>query len=87
MGKLTEVWRDLKCRFGFHPRLQVIQHFGSAQHIGCPHCRRHYAIHHGMRVVLPWDSDFASLYEDMGYDTHGAHQRWLARLSALEGEG
>jgi hypothetical protein len=73
--------RPLLCRLGFHPRLQVIQSFGAAEHIGCPDCRREYAIHHGERASLPWDADFEKLYgaDGFGYDIDGARQKWLAR--------
>jgi len=68
--------RKIKCRFAFHPRLDVIQTFGSAQHIGCPYCKREYGIHHGERVVIPWTPDLAELYDFMGYDTETASERW-----------
>lgn len=68
------------CALTLHPRLEVIQTFGQAQHIGCPRCGRHYAIHHGLRMILPWDADFAKLYADMGYDVDRPLARWRARL-------
>lgn len=77
-------WRKFMCAAGMHKRLQVIQTFGAAQHVGCPYCEREFAIHHGMRVVVPWDSDFSELYEDMGYDTRKARAAWRGRLSQTE---
>ena len=74
--KLPAILRKIGCRFNMHPRLDVIQSFGSAQHIGCPYCRREYGIHHGERVIIPWDSELAELYEFMGYDTESATRRW-----------
>lgn len=76
MSKLLEIVRAVKCRFWMHPRLDVIQTFGSAQHIGCPYCRREYGIHHGMQAVIPWTSELAELYGWMGYDTEEASARW-----------
>ena len=75
MGSLID---NLRCRLGWHRRLQVIQSFGEAQHIGCPNCGRQEAIHHGLRTVIPWDAELAQLYRDMGYDVDGATRRWLA---------
>jgi len=73
--------QSIKCRFWMHPRLQVIQSFGSGKHIGCPHCKREYAMHDGARVVVPWDGDFEDLYQSMGYDTETASVRWRRRHS------
>lgn len=66
----------LRCRLGFHGGLNVIQSFGSAEHIGCPRCGRQMGIHHGMRAVIPWESDLEQLYRDMGYDTAAAMGAW-----------
>jgi hypothetical protein len=66
----------VRCKLGRHKRLDVIQTFGAAQHIGCPDCGREMAIHHGMRACLPWDSEIEQLYRDMGYDTAAPHRRW-----------
>lgn len=76
MSDVREFFRKLGCRFYMHPRLDVIQSFGSAQHVGCPYCRRQYGMHHGMQVVIPWTPDLAELYQLMGYDTETATQRW-----------
>lgn len=73
---LSELIQSVKCRFWMHPRLDVIQSFGSALHIGCPYCKREYAMHQGMEVVVPWDDTFAVLYDLMGYDTETASVRW-----------
>lgn len=73
---LTSIIRSVRCRLNLHPRLDVIQTFGSAQHIGCPHCRREFGIHHGMQAVIPWSPDLAELYQMMGYDTETPSLRW-----------
>lgn len=88
MGRLTlkARWRAIMCRLSRHRRYQVIQTFGAAQHVGCPDCRRTFAVHHGMRAWLPWDADFASLYDDMGYDTKAATRKWIARLETPNAE-
>lgn len=70
--------RKFFCRFGWHKRLDVIQTFGSAQHIGCPDCGKQFAIHHGLRAFVPWNADFADLYQSMGYDIEGPAHRWAA---------
>lgn len=75
---MIALWRKVACRLGWHPRLMVIQTFGAAQHIGCPYCRREYGIHHGMRTVIPWDSELAEMYELMGYDVQSPARRWRA---------
>lgn len=69
----------LRCRFGLHRRLQIIQSFGASQHIGCPDCGREWGIHHGMRAVASWDPELDQLYRDMGYDTAAATARWRER--------
>lgn len=63
-----------------HSRLDVIQTFGAAQHIGCPYCKREFGIHHGMRAIIPWDSDVAEMYQFMGYDTETPTRRWRAHV-------
>lgn len=69
MRKLTKAWRALLCRLNHHRKLDVIQSFGSAQHIGCPDCGREYGIHHGMHAVIPWTADLNEIYLLMGYDS------------------
>lgn len=69
-------FRKVRCKLNMHPKLMVIQSFGSAQHIGCPYCKREYGIHHGERVVIPWDSELDELYGLMGYDTEGPSLRF-----------
>lgn len=64
------------CWLNMHPKLDVIQSFGSAQHIGCPYCRREWGIHHGERVLIPWSPDLAEMYDFMGYETEAASERW-----------
>jgi hypothetical protein len=78
-------FRRLRCRLGYHRVLRVIQTFGSAQHIGCPDCGREMAIHHGMRAVLPWDSEIDQLYRDSGYDTETPSRRWRASREPQNG--
>jgi alkylation response protein AidB-like acyl-CoA dehydrogenase len=78
--------RLIGCRLGWHRRLDVIQTFGAAQHIGCPDCRREMGIHHGVRTVVPWDSDLEQLYRGMGYDTETPTSRWYAFLERRAGE-
>ncbi|ASQ10196.1 hypothetical protein CDO22_17925 [Sinorhizobium meliloti] len=68
----------IRCRLSYHRRLDVIQSFGSAQHIGCPNCGKQLAIHHGIRVCIPWDADLKSMYEDFGYDVEGPLSKWQA---------
>ena len=75
--------RRLLCKLDCHRVLHVIQSYGAAQHIGCPDCRRQMAIHHGMRAVLPWDSEIEQLYQDFGYDTYAATRQWYERLERL----
>lgn len=75
------VIRRLLCRLGFHGRLHTIQRFGAAAHVGCPDCRREFAMHDGLQAFLPWDGDFECLYADMGYDVADHRSRWLAWLA------
>jgi len=77
MGKVTAFVQSVKCRFWMHPKLDVIQSFGSAQHVGCHYCRRQYGMHHGMQAVIPWTPELAELYQWMGYDTDTPTERWL----------
>jgi len=72
----------LLCRFGRHRRLDVIQTFGAAQHIGCPDCGRQFGIHHGVRACVPWDGDFADMYRSFGHDVDGPLAKWQARRAA-----
>lgn len=72
------IWQRLKCRMGWHPRLDIIQTFGAAQHIGCPYCGKELAIHHGVRAVVPWDSEFAEMYQRFGHDTDAETAKWQA---------
>lgn len=81
------VWRKLMCRIGNHRRLDVIQTFGSAQHIGCPDCKKQYGIHHGMLAVVSWNSEFDDLYQRMGFDTEQATKRWYAALAGEKKDG
>lgn len=76
MNALLALWRRFACFLSYHPKLDVIQSFGTAQHIGCPYCRREMAIHHGLHVVIPWDQDLALLYQMMGYDVETPTMRW-----------
>lgn len=73
---MGEMWRRFWCKLNLHPRLDVIQTFGSAQHIGCPYCRREFGIHHVVQAVIPWTLELDELYRVMGYDTAAASQRW-----------
>jgi hypothetical protein len=75
---LAALIQKLLCRLNHHPRLEVIQTFAAAQHIGCPACRREFGIHHGERIVIPWDSELDSLYELMGYEVEAPARRWRA---------
>ena len=68
--------KNLLCWFGFHGRMDVIQTFGSAEHIGCPSCGRRYAIHHGMKACIPWSDEAKSMYEAFGYDIDGPLAKW-----------
>lgn len=70
------LWQRIRCKLSMHSRLDVIQSFGAGQHIGCPHCGREFAIHHGDQIVVPWDSSFDELYQMCGYDTEAASKRW-----------
>lgn len=79
---IARLWRRAMCRLGLHKRLDIIQSFGQAQHIGCPDCGRRFGIHHGMRTVVPWDGRFDEMYEFMGYDIKGAERRWQERRQA-----
>lgn len=72
------LFHAIRCRLGFHSSLNVIQSFGSAQHIGCPRCGLQMGIHHGMRAVIPWEPDLAQLYIDTGYDVATFTARWQA---------
>jgi hypothetical protein len=76
--------RHILCRFGHHRQLDVIQTFGSAQRIGCPDCGRQFGIHHGMRSIVPWDSDLEQMYRDFGHDTAAPVARWQAYRKAKE---
>lgn len=68
--------RRLLCKLGSHKRLDLIQSFGSGKHVGCPDCGRQYAMHDGLRAFVPWDDDFKSLYEGMGYDVDTHLSAW-----------
>lgn len=76
MNSPVRAFRRIMCRFGRHKQLDVIQTFGAAEHVGCPDCGRRYAIHHGERVILPWDSGFSQLYSNMGFDTEAPLAKW-----------
>lgn len=71
-------FRRLLCRFGKHKRLDVIQDFGSGQHVGCPDCGAEFGVHHGARAFLPWDGELEDLYTRNGYDVPKARCRWRA---------
>lgn len=75
---MSGLWDRVRCRFGLHRRLDVIQSFGSAQRIGCPHCGKQMGIHHRMGAVVPWGAEFSDLYDLMGYETEAAHAKWQA---------
>jgi hypothetical protein len=77
------IWQRIMCKLSYHPKLHVIQSFGSAQHIGCPPCGREMAIHHGQRVVIPWDSELSEMYQFMGYDTDAATAKWRSHVSRV----
>lgn len=72
------LFRRIMCRLGNHRRLDVIQSFGAAEHIGCPDCGRELAIHHGVRTVIPWDGELAQMYRDFGHDVDAANAKWRA---------
>lgn len=78
-----KLFRKILCRLGWHHGYDVIQTFGSAQHIGCPDCGKQFAIHHGMRAFVRWDQGFAELYQHMGYDIEGPTSRWQEYRRAI----
>ena len=73
---MSKLLTRIRCRIGWHKCLDIINTFGSAQHIGCPDCGRQFGIHHDMRVVIPWDSALASMYESFGHDVKGPLAKW-----------
>ena len=73
------LWRRLLCRLGRHYRLDVIQSFGAAKHIGCPDCGAQMGMHDGLRTVIPWDGELAQLYTDAGHPVAQATAQWLRR--------
>lgn len=77
---MKNLWRKFWCSIGFHKRLQTIQKYGSAERAGCPYCLRTIGIHHGMRAALPWDADIEKMYQEMGYDTEEAYDKWLLHV-------
>jgi len=87
MSRLTAIVRRFRCRFGWHKGYDVIQTFGAAQHIGCPDCGCQFGIHHGVRSIIPWDEDLASMYTDFGYDVGGPLNRWKARRALGGNDG
>lgn len=76
----------LLCRMGRHPKFDLIQSYGTAERIGCPRCGREMAIHHGLRTIVPWDSELAQMYRDMGYDVDAATVKWQRHRAALTEE-
>jgi hypothetical protein len=36
----------------------------SARRVACTHCGRNYVMHEPTRSFLPWDDEFADMYED-----------------------
>jgi len=34
-----------------------------ARHIGCLRCRQQWGMHDSLRILLPWDSDLAAIYD------------------------
>jgi len=84
---MRRLLKRFRCLIGWHKRLDVIQSFGSAQHIGCPDCGKQFGIHHGVRAVIHWDPDLADMYESMGYDVRGHLLKWQAYRSALKSGG
>ncbi len=85
--RLSRAYRAVRCWFGYHRSLHIIQSYGAAQHVGCPHCGTEMAIHHGMRAVLPWDSEIAQLYRDMDYDVDAATAKWQAHRAVRSALG
>lgn len=71
-------FRKIMCYFGRHKRLDEIQRFGVAAHVGCPDCGREYGMHDGLRAFIPWDGDLADMYRRFGHDVDGPRRRWLA---------
>lgn len=77
---LLKAWRAFWCSLGRHKRLHTVNLFGAARHVGCPDCRREFAMHDGMRSFLPWDGEFETMYADFGHDVAGYRRRWLVWL-------
>lgn len=57
---------SLFCRLFGCKRFRVVRTYKGygAQRVACTHCGRHYIMHHPARSFLPWDSEFADMYED-----------------------
>ena len=57
---------SLFCRLFGCKRFRVIRTYKlhGAQRVACTHCGRNYVMHSPTRTFLPWDSEFADMYED-----------------------
>lgn len=76
------IWRKMMCGIGRHKRLDLIQTFGMAQRVGCPHCGKQFAIHHGFQSSISWGAEVESMYRLFGHtdmdEKHASWQRYRA---------
>lgn len=60
-------WRRWLCAIVGH-RYMVWQNFGPQQRrVTCRRCAGDWAMHDGVRAFVPWDGEFAAMYEARGY--------------------
>lgn len=53
------------CFLGKHA-YEMIQNFGDGTYrIGCPNCKKEWAMNDRTRTMLPWDFEFQSMYQNI----------------------
>ena len=69
------MFQKIKCFFGKH-KYEVIQTFSDGcQRIGCPVCKKEWAINHIIKSLLPWDFEFQSMYRNI-FEHKIINPRW-----------
>lgn len=79
---MASIWRKFMCSIGRHKSLDEINKFGAASQAGCPHCGRMFAIHDGLRAVVPWDNEFADMYTRFGHNVDQNQRKWQSYRKA-----
>jgi hypothetical protein len=73
----------LRCWFGKH-EYEVIQEFGDdSRRIGCPYCKKEWAMNDRTKTLLPWDYEFQSMYKNI-FKYELKKPRWQQELDRDE---